>query len=127
MQSCYFNALYSFRVGRKIVTKNPTRDDDEGDSDMLEITHEYKTTENSAAEKLSVFNACRGFQRAQQYYDFPNREMEDVFFDLVDIDMVPFGQPFDVVVNIHVSNIFKYSPNNDSPNNLFKFSIEQIP
>lgn len=69
---------------------------------MLEITHEYKTNDNSATERLSTFNACRGLMRGQQYYDFPNREMEDVFFDLVDIDMVPFGQPFDVVVNIQV-------------------------
>lgn len=85
------------------MTKNPNRDDDEGDSDMLEVTHEYKTPDSSATERLSIFNACRGFSRAQQYYEFPNRETEDVFFDLVDIDIVPFGQPFDVVVNIHVS------------------------
>lgn len=90
---------------------------------MLEITHEYKSTDNSAAEKLSVFNSCRGFQRSQQYYEFPNREMEDVFFDLVDIDMVPFGQPFDVVVNIHVCEntlfTFRFCKINIKPNFLY--------
>lgn len=91
-----------FRVGRKILTKNPNRDDDEGESDMLEITHEYKTVDSSSPERLAVIASCRGYQRLQQYYEYPDRNYEDVFFDLMDIDLVPYGQPFDCTMNIQV-------------------------
>lgn len=91
-----------YRVGRKILTKNPNRDDDEGDSDMLEITHEYKTVDSSSPERLAVIASCRGYQRLQQYYEYPDRNFEDVYFDLMDIDLVPYGQPFDCTMNIQV-------------------------
>lgn len=90
------------RVGRRIVSKRPDRDDDEGDNDMQDITQEYKNVEGSHDQRLSVFNAVRGVSRAQQYYDYPDSMHEDVFFDLVDIEFVPFGQSFDVIINIHV-------------------------
>jgi hypothetical protein len=50
-----------------------------------------------------VFNAVRGVERAQQYYSFPKKESEDVQFDLVELDKVPFGQDFSVTVHIQVS------------------------
>jgi hypothetical protein len=49
-----------------------------------------------------VFNAVRGVPKAQQYYSFPKTENEDVHFDLVDIDSIPFGQEFTVTVHIQV-------------------------
>lgn len=93
-------ASNQYQVGRKILTKNPNRDDDEGDSDMLEITHEYKTVDSSSPDRLAVIASCRGYQRLQQYYDYPDRNFEDVSFDLMDIDIVPYGQPFDCTMNI---------------------------
>ncbi|OWR44549.1 putative transglutaminase [Danaus plexippus plexippus] len=87
-------------VGRKIITKNPNREDDEGDGDLLEITHEYKTIESTSPERLAVIASCRGFQRLQQYYELPDRNNEDVHFDLMDIEIVPYGQPFDCTMNI---------------------------
>lgn len=95
----------AFRVGRKILTKNPSREDDEGDSDLLEITHEYKSAESPANECLTVIASCRGYQRLQQYYDFPDRASEDVVFDLMDIEPIPYGQPFDCTMNIQVYTI----------------------
>lgn len=71
---------------------------------MQDITPEYKNIEGSHEQRLAVFNAVRGVTRAQQYYDFPDNIIEDVFFDLVDIEYIPFGQSFDVIVNIHVSS-----------------------
>jgi hypothetical protein len=50
-----------------------------------------------------VFNAVRGVERAQQYYSFPKKGSEDVHFDLVEIEMIPFGQDFSVTVHIQVS------------------------
>lgn len=49
-------------------------------------------------------NAAKGIPNAQKHYEIRKRENEDVFFDLVEIDHVMFGQPFDVTVNLHVSN-----------------------
>lgn len=69
---------------------------------MLEITHEYKAVENAAPDRLAVIATCRGFQRLQQYYEFPDRNNEDVVFDLMDIETVPYGQPFDCTMNIQV-------------------------
>jgi hypothetical protein len=59
----------------------------------------------SEAERLAVFNAVRGVERAQQYYSFPKKGAEDVHFDLVEIETIPFGQDFCVTVHIHVSCI----------------------
>lgn len=69
----------------------------------MDITTDYKNPEGSHAERLSVFNAVKGVPKAQQYYDYPQRGMqqEDVFFDLVDIETIPFGQSFDIILNIH--------------------------
>lgn len=70
---------------------------------MLEITHEYKTGDCGSPERLAVIASCRGFQRLQQYYEYPDRNYEDVYFDLMDIDLVPYGQPFDCTMNIQVN------------------------
>ncbi|CAH2104455.1 unnamed protein product [Euphydryas editha] len=93
-------ASNQYQVGRKILTKNPSRDDDESDSDLLEITQEYKAVESPTPDRLAVIASCRGYQRLQQYYEFPDRNFEDVVFDLMDIDIVPYGQPFDCTMNI---------------------------
>lgn len=87
-------------VGRKILTKRPGPTDDKGDSDLLDVTYLYKNKEGTEAERLAVYNAVRGVPRAQELYNIPAKDKEDVFFDLVDIDTVPFGKNFTVVVNI---------------------------
>lgn len=69
---------------------------------MLEITHEYKTMDSSSPERWAVIASCRGYQRLQQYYEYPDRNYEDVYFELMDIDLVPYGQPFDCTMNIQV-------------------------
>lgn len=91
-----------FRVGRKIVTKNPNVEDEEGDSDLLEITHEYKPSNGSAPDRLSVIASSRGFQRLQQNHESSNENEDDVTFDLMEIEIVPYGQPFDCSMNIQV-------------------------
>lgn len=93
--------LNFFSVGRKILTKRLGPTDDKGDSDMLDVTYLYKNKEGSEAERLAVYNAVRGIPRAQAFYKVPNKDKEDVFFDLIDIDTVPFGEDFNVVVKLH--------------------------
>lgn len=48
-------------------------------------------------------NAVRGMEKAQMIYDFPAKTPEDVFFDLVEIDKIAFGQPFSVTVHFQVT------------------------
>ncbi|KDR16648.1 Hemocyte protein-glutamine gamma-glutamyltransferase, partial [Zootermopsis nevadensis] len=75
-----------YHVGRKIVTKRHDKDDDDADMDIEDITSHYKNPEGTEAERLTVFNAVRGVERAQH--------------DLVEIDKIPFGQDFSVTVHI---------------------------
>lgn len=74
--------------------------DTAGDGDLLDVTGDYKNPEGSEEERLAVFNAIRGVPRAQQYYDIPSNTIDDVFFDLLNIEMVPIGNSFEVVVTI---------------------------
>lgn len=67
---------------------------------MWVVTRQYKNPEGTEAERLAVFNAAKGIPRAQQYYEIPKETINDVFFDLIDIDAIPFGNGFDVVVQI---------------------------
>lgn len=92
--------MNQYHVGRKIVTKAVDRDDDSGDSDMWDVTNFYKNLEGTKEERLAVFNAVKGSENVSMIYDFPTESAQDVTFDLVEIDEVPFGQPFDVVVNL---------------------------
>ncbi|KAI4464153.1 protein-glutamine gamma-glutamyltransferase [Holotrichia oblita] len=99
-----FNRLTisDYKVGKKIITKKIDAEDDKGDSDMWDITREFKNPESTDAERLAVYNAVRGVPRvAHQTYEIPEEEEEDVEFDLIDTDAVPFGQNFDVIVNIY--------------------------
>lgn len=83
-----------------IVSKAVGKDDDQGDTDMWDVTQFYKNPEGSEAERIAVENAIRGVPRAQEHYKVPPKTKEDVFFDLVDIDSVPLGKEFNVIVNI---------------------------
>lgn len=67
---------------------------------MWDVTAFYKNPEGTEAERLAVYNAIKGVPKAHHLYEFPPKEAEDVFFDLIDIDAIGFGESFDVVVNI---------------------------
>lgn len=67
---------------------------------MWDVSRLYKNPEGTEAERLAVYNAAKGIPRAQQYYEIPKNIKKDVYFDLIDIDAIPFGDSFDVVVVI---------------------------
>lgn len=66
-----------------ILTKQPFMFDYNGDRDRQDITIEYKATEGSRAERLSLFNAVRGTEAAKRFYDMSSDVIEDVEFDLL--------------------------------------------
>lgn len=89
--------MFLFSVGKRIVTKRISEDDSEDDSDMLDLTPEYKSAmEKEKPDKREQFHLRM----------LPEAEVvEDVLFDLEEIDSIPLGQPFHVVVNsINKSN-----------------------
>ncbi|KAL1500916.1 hypothetical protein ABEB36_006335 [Hypothenemus hampei] len=94
-------SINKYHVGRKIVTKQVNVTDHEGDSDLWDVTDLYKNPENTLAERLTLYNAVRGVPKAQQFYEIPSGQGDDVHIDLVDIDSVPLGDSFEVVVKIH--------------------------
>ena len=51
----------------------------------------------------SVMNNVRGVDRSSNMYDFPGKVTEDVIFDLVQMNKIAYGQPFNVSVQIQVT------------------------
>jgi transglutaminase 1 len=107
----------NYRVGRQILTKRAGADDDTADADVEDITSLYKNPEaqgvsspygdreimhypGTPADRMSVINSSRGVDRSQNLYEFPAKVNEDVFFDLIELDKIAFGQPFNVTVQI---------------------------
>ncbi|XP_066948168.1 hemocyte protein-glutamine gamma-glutamyltransferase-like isoform X1 [Macrobrachium rosenbergii] len=90
--------MNQFHIGRQILTKKPNEDDDTGDADQEDVIEDYKSSEGSAAERLAVHNAIRGSRRAQQYYEYRKDIKEDCVFDIIEIDKITIGQPFQVKV-----------------------------
>ena len=68
----YFDSFDS--VGRLILTKSVGRHDSDGDSDFMDITDLYKNREGSQEERLAVFNAVRGVDRAMRFYEVPGKD-----------------------------------------------------
>ncbi|KAG7166394.1 Hemocyte protein-glutamine gamma-glutamyltransferase-like 2 [Homarus americanus] len=92
--------MNKYHIGRAILTRNPGKDDDDGDADQEDVVNDYKNAEGTQAERLAIHNAIRGSSRAQQYYQYNKDIKEDVFFDLIDIDKISIGEPFQVKVVI---------------------------
>ncbi len=69
-----------------------------------DITWLYKNVEGSPEERLSVFNAVRGVDRALKYYSVPSNAVEDVFMDLVELERVEYGQAYKARVILEVSS-----------------------
>ena len=90
-------------MGRALVTKAIGFTDEIGDKDIEDITDQYKNPEGTWEERLSVFNAVRGVDKAKLYYEIPNADLEDVKMDLVELEKVNYGQPYQAVVVLEVN------------------------
>ena len=109
----------SRELSRELTTRDVSRDimHYPGDSClMLSTTEKYRIYSiglnlslGSTAERIpvsSVINNVRGVDRSSNIYDFPTTKVnEDVFFDLVEMEKVAFGQPFTVTVQLQVTSI----------------------
>ncbi|KAG8239170.1 hypothetical protein J437_LFUL018944, partial [Ladona fulva] len=90
-----------YHVGRRVVTKSPFKDDDLGDTDIEDITDQYKNPEGSLGERLATYKALSSTECSPVYYGYPEGALEpDVSFSLTDLDSVPYGEGFNVKVNI---------------------------
>ncbi|XP_044729882.1 hemocyte protein-glutamine gamma-glutamyltransferase-like [Chrysoperla carnea] len=97
-----FTKIYcnKYHIGRMILTKQPWIFDPNGDKDREDITNQYKPKEGTEAERLSLMNAVRSSQLAKKFYDLPSTEMEDMEFDLVELDRINIGDSFQVTIKI---------------------------
>ncbi|XP_060519546.1 hemocyte protein-glutamine gamma-glutamyltransferase isoform X2 [Cylas formicarius] len=97
-----FTRIYcnKYHVGKHIFTKKPFIFDHNGDRDREEITTQYKPKEGTEAERLSLLNAVRGTEAAKRFYEMPSSALEDITFDLVDLDKINIGEDFSVVVKV---------------------------
>ena len=73
------------------------------------MTWQYKNDEGTAEERLAVFNAVRGVDRAMKYYDVPDSAKEDVVLDLVELESVQYGQPYKARVVLKVNEFQRTS------------------
>ncbi|GJQ79412.1 hypothetical protein Trydic_g16271 [Trypoxylus dichotomus] len=87
-----------YHIGFMILTKKPWIFDPNGDQDREDITLQYKAKEGSPEERLSLYNAVRASPLAKTFYDLPDEKLEDIEFDLLDIDTIKIGQDFSVTV-----------------------------
>ncbi len=86
------------------MTKAVGFSDSNGNNDAEDITWQYKNKEGSQEERLSVFNAIRGVDKAMRFYEISPKTREDVFMDLVELDKANYGDPYKARVVIEVHN-----------------------
>lgn len=53
-------------------------------------------------ERINLYNAVRSSRQAQRFFRMPSTASEDVVFDLVELERVPIGESFNVVVTVQV-------------------------
>ena len=49
-----------------------------------------------------MYTAVSSSSRAKRYFRYPEKSAEDVTFDLIDLERIPIGESFSVVVTLHV-------------------------
>ena len=93
-------------MGRKIVTKSAGFEDNYGNSDMEDLTYNYKMVEGRSTERWAVLNAVRGSERARKVFDY--KDVSDVKFNLEDIEGNKFGEPYrtKIVLEVFFLSIF---------------------
>ena len=50
-----------------------------------------------------MYNAVRSSSRAKRFFRYPEETAEDVSFKLIELDRVPIGESFSVVVQLKVT------------------------
>lgn len=53
-------------------------------------------------ERINLYNAVRSSTRAKRFFRYPEKSLEDVSFQLMELERVPIGESFDVVVQLKV-------------------------
>ena len=96
------NLIFYYSVGRLILTKAVGLMDDDTDRDAEDITWQYKNKEGSQEERLAVYNAVRGVDKAMTYYEVPAADKEDVKMDLIELESINYGEPYKARIALEV-------------------------
>ena len=114
----------SFSVGRLVLTQAVGFHDSNGETDAQDITWQYKKKEGTQEERLAVYNAVRGVDKAMKFYEVPSKEQEDVVMDLIELERVQYGQPYKARVILEVRvRIISFCP---AKLDLYLYAIEPI-
>nr|CAH0113585.1 unnamed protein product [Daphnia galeata] len=89
-----------YKVGKQILTKKPFVFDTVGQSDTDDITDTYKSSEGSNEERISLLTAVGSSVRAKRFFRYPEKSAEDVIFDLIELERIPIGESFNVIVTL---------------------------
>jgi transglutaminase 1 len=89
------------KIGRMILTKKPNVNDTTGNTDYVDILEEYKAKEGSRMERLALYAAASGKAKIAEFQGRSDPgKTDDVEFSLLDLDKIPVGEPFTVVVTM---------------------------
>nr|CCQ25772.1 transglutaminase [Macrobrachium rosenbergii] len=91
-----------FHVGKQVLTK-AIGDVESGGfnkNDREDITQEYKPNEGSRAERLTLYTAARRSRAARHAFRLPSEAIEDVEFNIKDVERVPIGEDFSITVTM---------------------------
>ena len=89
-----------FSVGRKIVTKAAGFEDNYGNTDMEELTYDYKIPEGTPSERLALLNAVRGSERAKRVFEY--EDSSDVKIEMEDMEGIKFGESYKARIVLEV-------------------------
>lgn len=81
-----------------VLTKKPLVYDPKHDTDVENVTDQYKPPEGSKDNRLALLNAVRNTSRAKRFYEVPEETVNDIEFSIEDLETVDLGKPFVVVV-----------------------------
>ena len=56
----------------------------------------------SNEERISLLTAVGSSVRAKRFFRYPEKAAEDVVFDLIELERIPIGESFNVVVTLEV-------------------------
>lgn len=60
----------------------------------------------TSEERISLYTAVGSSVRAKRFFRYPEQSAQDVTFDLVELERIPIGESFNVVVNIQVYHFY---------------------
>ena len=83
------------------MTKAAGFEDHYGNTDMEEITSDYKISEGTPSERVALLNAVRGSERAKRVFEY--KDTSDVKVEMEDMEGIKFGESYKTRIVLEVT------------------------